>query len=125
VDLAALTTGWSFQFRFLNACGRLIDRRGRGFVRLHNLNAEIANLAQAQSGEMGNGVCHLPKNIFDRLEAVYSRAYVEVASAETLQKVAQYFPIVSGLARGTHCAIQSLQATIAIDHRAAFFREAE
>src|SRR4051794_35495135 len=86
------------------------------FVRFQNLLSEIANFAEAEPGESWDVVCHRSKNIFDRVKAV--------ACAESLQQVAQNFPVVSGLAGRTDRAIQSLQSAIAVDHGSAFLGKA-
>ncbi len=92
-------------------------------MRFHHLNAEVANVAQSQAGQLRNCVCHLPKNIFDRIEAACSRTRFGVADAEGLKQVAQDFPIISRLAGRANGAIQSLETTIAVNHRATLLRE--
>ena len=66
-------------------------------MRFHHLNAEIADFAQIRSCELRNGFSHLPKNIFDRVNAVLS--------GTCLDQIAQDLPIIPRLAGSTHGAI--------------------
>ena len=45
---------------------RLLRRHWRQFFHLQNVHAEVADLAQTQSGEFRHRLAHLAKNIFDR-----------------------------------------------------------
>ena len=48
----------------------------------HHLHAEVADLAQAQAGELRNRFAHLPKHIFDRVDAIAAGDRPESGRAE-------------------------------------------
>ena len=95
--------------------GRLTGRGLR--FQIQDLHAKIADFAQIESGELRNRLAHFAKHIFDRIDAVLLGA--------GLNQIAQNFPIVARRTGPAHRAIQSLQAALAIDHRAALLRETE
>src|SRR6266550_2136689 len=77
------------------------------------MRAEIADLVQTLPGELRDCFADPAKYV------VYRRN--RVASANCLEQITQNFPIIARVSGRPHAAIQSLQSTFAVDHRAAFF----
>src|ERR1043166_265138 len=77
------------------------------------MHAEVTDLAQGQSRKLWKGLADLTKDIINRMN--------RVATANCLEQITQYLPIIACVSRRAYRAIQSLQAAFAIDHRAAFF----
>src|SRR4051794_9826215 len=90
--------------------------RPRRLRDLHHLRSEVANFAQAQSVELRNRAAHLAKDFLDRVNAILAGAF--------LDQITQDFPIIPRQTRWKDRAIQTLEASLAVDHRSAFLSKA-
>src|ERR1700719_2887862 len=107
--MSVLSTRRTFLFRTFNVSRFRIARRVWRLVDAHYVHTKVADLVERQMRKLRDLRAHLPENITDRIKSV--------ASAQRLQQVTQYFPIVPRVAGRTDSAVQTLQAPFAVDHR--------